>query len=90
ATVVGFSFHENGVAIDQPVACMSGEISKKSLPEIEDIISSFLSRKLSREKWPDWFYVTDEYFPKSHNDKILKAELIKSIDPKKLFTLRNQ
>ncbi|MEK9496378.1 AMP-binding protein [Photorhabdus sp. P32] len=90
ATVVGFSFHENGVAIDQPVACMSGEISKKSLPEIEDIISSFLMSKLSREKWPDWFYVTDEYFPKSHNDKILKSELIKSIDPKKLFTLRNQ
>ncbi|WP_350306552.1 class I adenylate-forming enzyme family protein [Photorhabdus viridis] len=90
ATIVGFSFHENGVAINQPVACMSGDISKKSLLEIENILSSFMNTKLDQEKWPDWFYVTGESFPRSHNDKILKSELIKSIDPKKLFKLRNK
>ncbi len=67
---------EGGTTLQvSPVACIHGALSRRDREEIRSTVTAALSRSLSREKWPDWIFASAQPFPKSGNDKLLKAEI---------------
>lgn len=66
--------------IARPVACIHGALAGCDRAHIRDVVAAALSRCLGREKWPDWIFASKTPFPKSGNDKTLKAEVARLID----------
>lgn len=71
--------------IVKPVACIHGALSDCERAHIRAAVSHALARSLSREKWPGWIYPSKTPFPKSANDKVLKAEVARQIDAQALI-----
>jgi len=70
-----------------PVVCIYGPLAQQSDEVIGQVISAQLGGQLSKEKWPDYVYPSRFPFPKSANDKIIKAEVLKTIDVKALIPI---
>ncbi|MGG7569584.1 class I adenylate-forming enzyme family protein [Streptomyces sirii] len=72
---------------ERPVACVSGPLGARPATEVRAAVKAALSGVLSREKWPDLVYASDAPFPKSGNDKVLRAEVARRIDRGALIEL---
>lgn len=71
----------------RPVACFHGALACADPETICLRMRRALAEALSREKWPDWVYASRAPFPKSSNDKVLKAEVARRVLPKDLIPL---
>jgi acyl-CoA synthetase (AMP-forming)/AMP-acid ligase II len=71
--------------ISRPVACIHGPLSACDVGQIRHAVAEGLTRSLSREKWPEWIFASPTPFPKSANDKVLKAEVARLIDARDLI-----
>lgn len=72
---------------NSPVACIHGSLTSLSQNEIHNAVFNQLQAQLSHEKWPDYIYVSRLPFPKSSNDKIIKTDALKLIDPENLIKI---
>lgn len=70
-----------------PIVCIYGPLAQESDEVIEQAITTTLGAQLSEEKWPDYVYPSRSPLPKSDNDKIIKAEVLKAIDIKALIPI---
>jgi long-subunit acyl-CoA synthetase (AMP-forming) len=77
AVLLGVAGEETLVV--KPVACIHGELSGQDRARIRQVVSDALARSLSREKWPDWIYASSTPFPKSGNDKVMKAAVARLV-----------
>ena len=71
--------------IVKPVACIHGTLTDCDRAYIRDVVATALAQSLSREKWPGWIFASKIPFPKSGNDKVLKAEVARLIDAEALI-----
>lgn len=76
-----------GTLAEQPVACISGPLAGRAPDAVRAEVSAALAGVLSREKWPDLLYATTAPFPKSGNDKVLRAEVARQIERDALIEL---
>uniref|UniRef100_A0AAU2VCT0 Fatty acid--CoA ligase family protein n=1 Tax=Streptomyces sp. NBC_00003 TaxID=2903608 RepID=A0AAU2VCT0_9ACTN len=58
-----------------PTACIWGPLSSHALETARQAVAAGLGRLLSREKWPDLLHISPTPFPKSGNDKLLRAAI---------------
>ena len=73
--------------MSRPVACLSGPLSHQDAATIRAAVTRALGAVLSREKWPDLIYPSPGPFPKSANDKVLRAKVTAGIDDGALIEL---
>ncbi|CUU59343.1 Acyl-CoA synthetase (AMP-forming)/AMP-acid ligase II [Parafrankia irregularis] len=85
--VVGLSGGGENDHTRTPVACLWGPVTHDGPAALRRATAEFLIPRLSREKWPDLIYASADPFPKSGNDKILRAETERAIDRQALFPL---
>jgi acyl-CoA synthetase (AMP-forming)/AMP-acid ligase II len=85
--VVLVGMAERDVMEERPVACIAGPLGGYEPATIRRIVTDALERVLSREKWPDLIYAATSPFPKSPNDKVMQAEVMKQIDRDALIKL---
>ncbi|HEY2978148.1 MAG TPA: fatty acid--CoA ligase family protein, partial [Burkholderiaceae bacterium] len=71
--------------IVKPVACIHGTLTDCEPGYIRDVVATALAQSLSREKWPGWIFASKTPFPKSGNDKVLKAEVARLIGAEALI-----
>jgi len=80
AVLLGIAGQGHAALVTRPVACISGELAASEPGHIRDVVASALSKSLSREKWPGWIFASVAPFPKSGNDKVMKAEVARLVD----------
>jgi acyl-CoA synthetase (AMP-forming)/AMP-acid ligase II len=88
AVLVGVAGAETLTAL--PTACVSGPIGLLPPAQARRVLVEALSRVLSREKWPDLLHTSPAPFPKSSNDKLMKAEIVKGIEPGTLIPVTEE
>lgn len=66
--------------IGRPVVCLSGPIADELPRRVRELVVAELTPRLSRERWPDYAFVTADPFPKSDNGKIRRGELAAMVE----------
>lgn len=77
----------NGDLGNSLIACIHGSVVSLEDEVIRHTISESLTANLSREKWPNYIYPSQEPFPKSENDKFIQAKVKNMIESHKLIAL---
>jgi acyl-CoA synthetase (AMP-forming)/AMP-acid ligase II len=76
-----------GAAGERPVACLSGELGRSDDAVVRRAVTEALRAVLSPEKWPDLVSVTSAPFPRSANDKVMRAAVAGGISRARLIEL---
>jgi acyl-CoA synthetase (AMP-forming)/AMP-acid ligase II len=71
----------------RPVACLSGRLGGRDPATIRQAVVGTLAPRLTREKWPELVYAATTPFPKSANDKVIRAEVGRVVDRTALIEL---
>lgn len=85
--VLLLSFPSTNNLGNNSVICIYSPRSKSEYKYIKNIILKKLIENLSKEKWPDYLFISNIQFPKSQNDKPLKNDILNLIEPSKLIKL---
>lgn len=71
----------------RPVACIHGDLARRSADTVRQTLRLKLEKALGREKWPDYIFASASPFPKNANEKILKTEVVRLASTTELIAL---
>jgi acyl-CoA synthetase (AMP-forming)/AMP-acid ligase II len=74
---------------NSPIACIHGPLAARDGDEVRAIVLGQLNARLSQEKWPDYLFLSEQPFPKSANDKLIKAGVLDMIERATLIRVSN-